>query len=114
MAKIIGLGADTDKCVFVFVFRVISNLGDYAWGPGGLDAIVTELMNQMEGTGPPPLSKDRIDNLPDVKISAEQVGELRYVCGLIDLLKTNHWLLLLNYFLLFRTKTSVFRLLGRF
>ena len=31
------------------------NPGDYAWGRGGLDVIVTQLLNQMDGTGPPPL-----------------------------------------------------------
>lgn len=58
------------------LIRLLSNIGDYAWGRDGLDAIVTQLMNQMEGTGPPPLATDKIDTLPDVKISQEQVGKI--------------------------------------
>ncbi|OXA56626.1 E3 ubiquitin-protein ligase Iruka [Folsomia candida] len=52
---------------------LLSNVGDYAWGRDGLDAVVTQLMNQMEGTGPPPLATDRIDTLPDVTINQDQV-----------------------------------------
>lgn len=29
----------------------LGNPGDYAWGREGLDAIVTQLLNQMDGTG---------------------------------------------------------------
>jgi len=72
------------------------NAGDYAWGPGGLDEIVTrvytgvflalyllvqlkqgsifQLLNQVEG-GVPPLSHEVIDNLPEVLIDKEQIGE---------------------------------------
>ena len=50
------------------------NPGDYAWGRGGLDTIVTQLMNQMEGSGPPPMEKTDIEKIPSVKISQEQVG----------------------------------------
>lgn len=55
------------------LYRMIANLGDYVWGRDGLDAIVTQLMNQMEGTGPPPMPTDKLDNLPSVKICQEQV-----------------------------------------
>lgn len=58
-----------------WIIRLLSNVGDYAWGRDGLDAVVTQLMNQMEGTGPPPLATDRIDTLPDVTINQDQVGE---------------------------------------
>lgn len=51
------------------------NPGDYAWGRGGLDAIITQLLNQLDGTGPPPLSKDKISQIPTVHISQEQVGK---------------------------------------
>merc|ERR1719206_848874 len=37
------------------------NPGDYVWGRGGFDAIVTQLLNQLEGTGPPPMPKANID-----------------------------------------------------
>jgi len=52
---------------------MLSNLGDYVWGRDGLDAIVTQLMNQMEGTGPPPLSTDKLDNLQSITINQEQI-----------------------------------------
>nr|CAH7749288.1 unnamed protein product [Callosobruchus chinensis] len=50
----------------------LGNPGDYAWGREGLDAIVTQLLNQMDSTGPPPVSKAVIDALPIVEITAEQ------------------------------------------
>jgi hypothetical protein len=56
--------------------RVMTNFGDYAWGSDGFDAIVTQLMNQMEGTGPAPLAEDKLQNLPDVKIVQDHVGML--------------------------------------
>ncbi|KAM9415035.1 E3 ubiquitin-protein ligase RNF115 isoform 2-T4 [Salvelinus alpinus] len=49
-----------------------SNPGDYAWGQGGLDAVITELLGQFESTGPPPAEKEMISSLPTVNISQEQ------------------------------------------
>ncbi|CAN7986388.1 unnamed protein product [Ixodes hexagonus] len=51
------------------------NPGDYAWGRGGLDAVITQLLNQLDGTGPPPLPKEKIDQIPTVKIVQEQVDK---------------------------------------
>ncbi|XP_017855972.1 PREDICTED: E3 ubiquitin-protein ligase RNF126 [Drosophila arizonae] len=51
----------------------MGNPGDYAWGREGLDTIVTQMLNQMETAGPPPLSTQRINEIPNVKISAEEV-----------------------------------------
>ncbi|CAG5127580.1 unnamed protein product [Candidula unifasciata] len=48
-----------------------ANPGDYAWGPSGLDAIISQLLNHLEGTGAPPAQKDKIDNLP--RITIEQI-----------------------------------------
>ncbi|KDR23497.1 E3 ubiquitin-protein ligase RNF126 isoform X2 [Zootermopsis nevadensis] len=53
----------------------LGNPGDYAWGREGLDAIVTQLLNQMDGTGPPPLAKDKIKEIPVVVITQDQVGK---------------------------------------
>ncbi|XP_050186429.1 E3 ubiquitin-protein ligase RNF115 isoform X1 [Myiozetetes cayanensis] len=50
-----------------------SNPGDYAWGQSGLDAIVTQLLGQLENTGPPPADKERISSLPTVPVTQEQV-----------------------------------------
>lgn len=51
----------------------MGNPGDYAWGREGLDTIVTQMLNQMETSGPPPLSTQRISEIPNVKITAEEV-----------------------------------------
>lgn len=52
----------------------MANPGDYAWGREGLDAIVTQLLNQMDTTGPPPLAKDKISQIPIATITKEQQG----------------------------------------
>ncbi|XP_022603280.1 E3 ubiquitin-protein ligase RNF115-like isoform X2 [Seriola dumerili] len=54
------------------MLQLYSNPGDYAWGQGGLDAVITELLGQLESTGPPPAEKDMISSLPTVCISQEQ------------------------------------------
>uniref|UniRef100_A0A182JW09 RING-type E3 ubiquitin transferase n=1 Tax=Anopheles christyi TaxID=43041 RepID=A0A182JW09_9DIPT len=51
----------------------MGNPGDYAWGREGIDTIVTQLLNQMDNTGPPPLEKERIAEIPIVTINEEQV-----------------------------------------
>jgi hypothetical protein len=63
---------------FQYYRLFLGNPGDYAWGREGLDAIVTQLLNQMDGTGPPPLAKDKIKEIPIVVITQDQVGELVY------------------------------------
>ena len=57
----------------IFSF-LIGNPGDYAWGRDGLDSVITQLLNQMDGAGPPPLQKDKINEIPTVCITQEQVG----------------------------------------
>ena len=78
-------------------FQLHGNPGDYAWGRGGLDAIITQvqfwrtsvwnaskfghnpeakktlllqlwlqLLNHMDGTGPPPMAKENIADIPTV------------------------------------------------
>merc|ERR1712059_31694 len=49
------------------------NPGDYAWGRGGVDSIVTHLLNQMEGAGPPRMEKDDISRLPTLNIAQEHI-----------------------------------------
>lgn len=51
-----------------------SNPMDYAWGANGLDAIITQLLNQFENTGPPPADRDKIKTLPTVQITDEHVA----------------------------------------
>ncbi|CAG5886360.1 E3 ubiquitin-protein ligase RNF115 [Menidia menidia] len=54
------------------MLQLHSNPGDYAWGQGGLDTVITELLGQLEGSGPPPAQKEVISSLPNVSISQEQ------------------------------------------
>ncbi|KAH9494968.1 hypothetical protein Btru_020719 [Bulinus truncatus] len=49
------------------------NPGDYAWGAGGLDAIISQLLNHLEGTGAPPAQKEKIENLERIRISQTHV-----------------------------------------
>ena len=51
------------------------NPGDYAWGVHGLDNIITQLLNQLEGSGPAPAEKCKIDSVPIVKITQKQADE---------------------------------------
>ena len=39
-----------------------------------------QLLNQMEGAGPPPADADKIEGLPKVKTSQELVGKLIAFC----------------------------------
>ncbi|CAG2100337.1 unnamed protein product [Medioppia subpectinata] len=56
------------------LFQVLhGNPGDYAWGEGGLNEIISQLLNQLDGSGPPPMAKEDIEKVPFVSISEEQV-----------------------------------------
>jgi len=50
-------------------------MGDYAMGPNGLDNIITQLLNQLENTGPPPAEKSRIDSLPLIPVTQKMVDD---------------------------------------
>ncbi|KAH3830318.1 E3 ubiquitin-protein ligase RNF115-like [Dreissena polymorpha] len=58
------------------VMPLHSNPNDYVWGAGGLDAIITQLLNQLEGSGAPPANQERIEALPTVKITQKQVDDI--------------------------------------
>ncbi|OXU22570.1 hypothetical protein TSAR_015505 [Trichomalopsis sarcophagae] len=51
----------------------LGNPGDYVWGQHGLDSIVTQLLNQMDETGPPPLPKKKIEEIPTTTVSQTQI-----------------------------------------
>ncbi|XP_057210079.1 E3 ubiquitin-protein ligase RNF115 isoform X2 [Triplophysa rosa] len=51
-----------------------SNPQDYAWGQGGLDVVITQLLGQTECSGPPPAEKEMISSLPTISISSEQAA----------------------------------------
>lgn len=67
---------------FPLPFFLHSNPGDYAWGNAGFDAVITQLLNNLDGTnsGPPPMPKQQVDNLPVVKINDEQVKNNNLQC----------------------------------
>ncbi|XP_011636756.1 E3 ubiquitin-protein ligase RNF115 isoform X2 [Pogonomyrmex barbatus] len=67
-----SVGQDAQPSVFN-VRLFLGNPGDYVWGRDGLDAIVTQLLNQMDGTGPPPLTRNQIDEIPTTTITQSQV-----------------------------------------
>ncbi|CAH1112069.1 unnamed protein product [Psylliodes chrysocephalus] len=68
----LGVGVNWGTAANLQLF--LGNPGDYAWGREGLDAIVTQLLNQMDSTGPPPVSKEVIDALAIVEVTEEQVS----------------------------------------
>lgn len=55
------------------MFQLHGDMRDYAWGTNGLDSIITQLLNQLENTGPPPASEDQLKNLPQLVISQQEV-----------------------------------------
>jgi len=50
-------------------------MGDYALGANGLDNIITQLLNQLDNTGPPPAEKSRIESLPLIRVSQKMVDD---------------------------------------
>ncbi|XP_071554769.1 E3 ubiquitin-protein ligase Iruka isoform X6 [Temnothorax nylanderi] len=71
-----SVGQDAQSTSVLF----LGNPGDYVWGRDGLDAIVTQLLNQMDGTGPPPLSRNQIDEIPTTTITQSQV-DIKLQCS---------------------------------
>lgn len=64
--------------LFIECFRFfLGNPGDYVWGRDGLDTIVTELLNQLDGSGPPPLSRSQIDEIPTTSIIQSHIGKYK-------------------------------------
>lgn len=67
---------------FVYIFIndfssrfLLGNPGDYVWGREGLDSIVSQLLNQIDGAGPPPLTKEKIQEIPTALISQDHLGK---------------------------------------
>ncbi|CAH2049069.1 unnamed protein product, partial [Iphiclides podalirius] len=63
-------GTLTAGAPFVFVGAP----GDYVFGGEGLDAVVTQLLGQLENAGPPPLPREQLAALPTENVSAEQAA----------------------------------------
>jgi len=56
-------------------FNLGGSFGDYVWGQNGLDNIITQLLNQLENTGPPPADKSKIDSIPKHTTTQKDVDE---------------------------------------
>lgn len=41
----------------------------------GIDTVITQMLNQMDNAGPPPLSKEKIDSVERTEVSEEQVAQ---------------------------------------
>jgi len=70
-----GGGGGSGGAGVPFSMPLYGNPGDYAWGRGGLDAIVTQLLNQMDGTGPPPMSTEEIAKVPTIKVTQSHIDQ---------------------------------------
>uniref|UniRef100_A0A8C4RA97 RING-type E3 ubiquitin transferase n=1 Tax=Eptatretus burgeri TaxID=7764 RepID=A0A8C4RA97_EPTBU len=46
---------------------------NYVWSSNGIDRIITQMLGQMENTGPPPANDSRIAELPPICITKEHV-----------------------------------------
>lgn len=53
----------------------VGNPGDYVWGHDGLDSVITLMLNQLEPTGPPPMSAQKIDEIPKCEIGQEELDK---------------------------------------
>ncbi|KAG9307781.1 hypothetical protein G9A89_023346 [Geosiphon pyriformis] len=63
------------------VLNIVGDPRDYVWGAGGLDNIISQLMEQQAGRqAPPPASDEIINKLPKVKINKTQVVEEQLNC----------------------------------
>lgn len=52
---------------------ILGNPGDYIWGRDGWDAVVTQLLTQIDSVGPPPLPQTQIDELPTITVTQVEV-----------------------------------------
>ncbi|KAJ2949406.1 hypothetical protein O0L34_g15320 [Tuta absoluta] len=55
-------------------FVLVGAPGDYVFGGEGLDAVVTQLLGQLENAGPPPLPREQINQIPSQPVTAEQAA----------------------------------------
>lgn len=55
-------------------FVLVGTPGDYVFGGEGLDAVVTQLLGQLEHSGPPPLPRDHLAAIPTEQVTEEQAA----------------------------------------
>ena len=54
--------------------------GDYAWGPQGLDDIITQMLANLEDSGPPPADEEKIAKLPKIVATKEDLALCECMC----------------------------------
>ena len=59
---------------------VHSSPGDYAWGPSGLDDIITQMLANLEDSGPPPAKEEKIAEIPKITATGEDIALCKCVC----------------------------------
>jgi len=91
-----GNGQQQGRPLHMPGLQLYGNPGDYAWGHGGLDAVISQLLSQVQTglymkektkadsswlqvdgatNGPPPMKKESIDRIPTVEVTQENVGK---------------------------------------
>jgi E3 ubiquitin-protein ligase RNF115/126 len=50
---------------------------DYAWGAQGLENIISQMLANLEDDGPPPTKKEKLDSLPSVEVTKEELTECK-------------------------------------
>ena len=50
-----------------------SSPGDYVWGPQGIDNMISQMLASLEDPGPPPAEQSKIDALPTVLSTQENM-----------------------------------------
>ena len=101
------LGANTvmfNKRVCVFSLSssgpVHGRPGDYAWGPSGLDDIITQMLANLEDSGPPPAKEEKIAALPKIVATEEDIHLCELCCIVACVREQSECLLLLCYIVL--------------
>lgn len=69
-------GREGKKLIAVYMTQMYSWLISY-WNCAltGIDTVITQMLNQMDNAGPPPLSKEKIDGVERTEISDDQVEQ---------------------------------------
>ncbi|XP_033109381.1 E3 ubiquitin-protein ligase RNF126-like isoform X2 [Anneissia japonica] len=75
LQHLLGMGGVGSHPFPIQLMNLHGRPGDYAWGERGLDTIITQLLSNLEGGGPPPAEKTDIQNIPTVKITKADVDE---------------------------------------
>lgn len=79
-----------ESCDYYLIHPILSHSGplmgihgspsDYAWGPQGLENIISQMLANLEDDGPPPTKKEKLDTLPVVQATKEELIECKGNC----------------------------------